>query len=107
MALVPPKPKEFESTLSKLRIVDPLAHDRHVGEGRVELLDVGALADEAVVHHQERVDRLLHPVAPSEWPVSDLVAEIGGHLSPAPNTSRIASISLRSPTGVEVACGLM
>ena len=33
--------------------------------------------------------------------MSDLVAEIGGHLSPEPNTSRIASISFWSPTGVE------
>ena len=45
------------------------------------------------------------PAAPSECPVSDLVAEIIGHLSP--NTARIASISFRSPIGVEVACGLM
>src|SRR6201987_4687616 len=40
-------------------IVAPLAHDRHVGEGGIERLDVRALADEAVVHHQERIDRLL------------------------------------------------
>jgi hypothetical protein len=39
--------------------------------------------------------------------VSDFVAEIGGHLSPEPKTVRIASISFWSPTGVEVACGLM
>src|ERR671912_1096209 len=42
-------------------VVDALAHDVHVGEGRVDLLDMSALADEAVVHHQQRVDRLLHP----------------------------------------------
>jgi hypothetical protein len=46
-------------------------------------------------------------VAPSECPVSALVAEIGGHLSPVPNTLRSASISGGSPAGVEVACGLM
>src|SRR5262249_8817445 len=40
-------------------VVAPLAHDRHVGECRIERLDVRALADEAVVHHQERIDRLL------------------------------------------------
>src|SRR5215831_13621 len=40
-------------------VVAPLAHDRHVGEGGIERLDVRALADEAVVHHQERIDRLL------------------------------------------------
>ncbi len=37
----------------------PLAHDRHVGELRIELVDIGALADEAVLHHQQAVDRLL------------------------------------------------
>ena len=35
------------------------------------------------------------------------VAEIGGDLSPAPNTVLIASISFKSPIPVEVACGLM
>src|SRR5262249_5856661 len=40
-------------------VVAPLAHDRHIGEGGIEILDVRALADEAVVHHQQRVDRLL------------------------------------------------
>ena len=45
------------------------------------------------------------PAAPSEWPVSDLVEVIWGILSP--KTSRIAPISLESPTGVEVPCVLM
>src|SRR5215813_7762547 len=31
-------------------VVAPLAHDRHVRECRIEVLDVGALADETVVH---------------------------------------------------------
>ena len=59
-ALVPPKPNEFDSTQPSLHVVAALAHDRHVGEGRIEILDIGALADEAVLHHQQRVDRLLH-----------------------------------------------
>src|ERR1700761_8971442 len=41
-------------------VVAPLAQDRHVGEGRIEILDIGALADEAIVHHQERIDRLVN-----------------------------------------------
>src|SRR5215813_348935 len=43
-----------------LGVVDALAHDRHVGEHRIKFRDMGALADEAVIHHQQRVDRLLH-----------------------------------------------
>src|SRR2546421_9195856 len=40
-------------------VIPALAHDRHVGEGGIERLDIGALADEAVVHHQDGVNRLL------------------------------------------------
>jgi hypothetical protein len=39
--------------------------------------------------------------------VRDFVAAIGGLLSPAPKTRRMASISGPSPAGVDVACGLM
>src|SRR5258707_562594 len=39
--------------------VTTLARDRHVRERWVEVLDVRALANEAVVQHQERIDRLL------------------------------------------------
>ena len=48
----------------------------------------GALAHEAVVHLREAQTASCTPAAPSEWPVSDLVAEIGGMWSP--KTSRIA-----------------
>src|SRR5262249_22086013 len=44
----------------ELHIVAPLAHDRNIVEGGIEVLDIGALADEAVVHHQQRIDRFLH-----------------------------------------------
>ena len=53
-------PCDVEDLASVDAVFDALSHDRHVREGGVELLDVGALADEAVVHHQERVDRLVH-----------------------------------------------
>src|SRR6185436_7518572 len=44
----------------ELHVVAALAQDRDVREGGVEGLDVGALANEAVLHHQQRIDRLLH-----------------------------------------------
>ena len=43
---------------AELRAVPPLPDDRHIGESGIDRLDVGALADEAVVHHQQREDRL-------------------------------------------------
>ena len=59
VALVPPNPKELDSTQFEALVVQPFAHDRHVFESRIEFVDIGAFADEAVVHHQEAVDRLL------------------------------------------------
>src|SRR5712671_919008 len=44
---------------AELNVVTALSDDRHVGESRIERVDVRAFADEAVIHHQERVDRLL------------------------------------------------
>src|SRR5262249_29619319 len=41
-------------------VVLTFPHDGHVGELRVELVDVGALANETVIHHEQREDRLLH-----------------------------------------------
>src|SRR5215204_4991182 len=54
------EPERVGQYVTDAGVVDPFADDRHVGEGRIELLDVGALAEEAVVHHQERIDRFLH-----------------------------------------------
>src|SRR3954449_11823199 len=45
---------------SEFCIVDAFTHDRHVREYRIEFADVGAFADEPVLHHQKRIDRLLH-----------------------------------------------
>ena len=59
-ALVPPKPKEFDRTESSWT---SSLRSRRIGMSAkrgIELFDVGAFADEAVVHHQERIDRFLH-----------------------------------------------
>src|SRR5262249_54609136 len=36
------------------------ARDRHVGNRRIYGLDIGRFANEAVVHHEQRIDRLMH-----------------------------------------------
>src|ERR1700749_2358088 len=42
------------------RIVDALAYDVGAFHRGIELLDIGAFADEAVLHHQQRINRLMH-----------------------------------------------
>src|SRR6266550_2874245 len=44
---------------AELHVVAALPHDRHIGDGRIEILDIGAFADEARPHHQQGIDRLL------------------------------------------------
>ena len=59
-------------------------------------------ADEAVLHHQKRVDRLLHAGRAQRMAGQRFRGRDRRTLLPAPNTSRIASISFESPIGVEV-----
>src|SRR5438105_12064708 len=42
-------------------IIATPAHDRNVGEIGIELFDIGAFADETVLHHEDRIDRFLDP----------------------------------------------
>src|SRR3984893_4475467 len=44
--------------------VAALAHNVHILESRIELLNSRAFANEAVLHHQQRVDCFLHPGGP-------------------------------------------
>src|SRR5215475_13077441 len=53
------EPERIRQHAAELHVVAPLAQDRHVGESRIERLDMGAFAEEAVVHHEQAVDRLL------------------------------------------------
>src|SRR5262245_23765821 len=53
------KPERIRQHAAECHVVASLAHNRHIGECRIHGLDVGALADESVLHHQHRVDRLL------------------------------------------------
>src|SRR4051794_21479112 len=44
---------------TKLHVVATLAHDRYVLKGGIKRFDIGALANETAVHHQDGIDRLL------------------------------------------------
>src|SRR5215468_10176312 len=54
------EPEAVRHYTVKVCIVLSFPHDGHVGEYGVELVDVGALADKAVVDHEQREDGLLH-----------------------------------------------
>src|SRR3546814_6463000 len=43
-----------------LRVVDALADDRNAFEFGIQRLDMRALADEFLLHHQQAVNRFLH-----------------------------------------------
>jgi hypothetical protein len=65
VALVPPKPKEFDRTPSistPSRSVVTISPSRQCGVGGD---DIGRGGDEAAVHHDQRIDRFVHPGAPS------------------------------------------
>src|SRR6185436_7144650 len=51
------EPERIRHDCVDLDVVDALAHDRIVGEGGIDLVDVSRLGDETVVDHQETVDR--------------------------------------------------
>src|ERR1700738_3893657 len=96
-ALVPPKPKEFDSTQDSATLS---RRSRTIGMSskagsRVSMLALSQMNPLFIISSESIA--CCPPAAPSECPVSDLVAEIGGHFDP--NTSRNASISLRSPIG--------
>src|SRR5690606_19058183 len=44
----------------KLGVVDATSYNRHVLERGIQLLDIRALANEAIVHHEQRKDALLY-----------------------------------------------
>ena len=105
VALVPPKPKLFDitqlsSALSmRLRTIGISAK----AGSNSSILALSQIKPLFIIRSEKIAS--CTPMAPREWPVSDLVAEIGGTL--LPKTARIASISFASPTCVLVPCGLM
>src|SRR5690606_1052057 len=105
VALVPPKPKELERTVSiralsiRLRTIGTPSNS-----GSSSVIWALSPMKPACIIRRPSIDSCT-PAAPSEWPVSDLVDWMCGILSP--KTSRIAPISFESPTGVEVPCVLM
>src|SRR5438477_10813273 len=44
----------------EFRVVDALPHDRRVGDLRIEFFNIGGFGDEAVLHLQNGINRLVH-----------------------------------------------
>jgi hypothetical protein len=104
LQLVPPKPKELlmVQANSAFRISRTTGRSATMGSGSSRLM-LGAMKFSCIIRMQKMASKA--PAAPSAWPVMDLVEENGGTFEP--NTVRMASISRRSPAGVEVPCRLM
>src|ERR1700722_6177166 len=55
----PAKTERVRKRRTQLYVVPARAHDRHVRECRVDLIDMCALADEAVLYHQQGINGLV------------------------------------------------
>ena len=103
MALVPPKPKLLDITVSSAASRLP----RRIGKpsacgSSASMLAEPAMKPSRIISRQKIASCTL--AAPSEWPDSALVDDSGGTASP--KASRTARSSTRSPRGVEVPCVL-
>src|ERR1700681_876841 len=105
-ALVPPKPKEFDSAtlISRLRGAFGTRSIAVSTDGLSRLMVGGAMLS--------RIARMLKiasiaPAAPSRCPVDDLVDDIDTRDAALPSIRSTAPSSISSPTWVEVPCALM
>src|ERR1700722_4355706 len=105
-ALLPPKPKEFDSAtlISRLRGVCGTRSIAVSTDGFSRLMVGGAMLS--------RIARMLKiasiaPAAPSRCPVDDLVDDIETRDAALPSNRSTAPSSISSPTCVEVPCALM
>src|SRR3984957_14796258 len=105
-ALVPPKPKELDSTtlMSRLRGVCGTRSIAVSTDGCSRLMVGGAMLS--------RIARMLKiasiaPAAPNRCPVDDLVDDIEALEAALPSSRSTAPSSISSPTCVEVPCALM
>src|ERR1700737_554088 len=105
-ALVPPKPKEFDSAtlISRLRGAFGTRSIAVSTDGLSRLMVGGAMLS--------RIARMLKiasiaPAAPRRCPVDDLVDDIDTRDAALPSIRSTAPSSISSPTWVEVPCALM
>src|ERR1700720_2208486 len=105
-ALVPPKPKEFDSAtlISRLRGAFGTRSIAVSTDGLSRLMVGGAILS--------RIARMLKivsiaPAAPSRCPVDDLVDDIDTFEAALPTRRSTAASSISSPTCVDVPCALM
>src|SRR5690348_12988100 len=105
-ALVPPNPKEFESTVS---IVRRLAwcgtRSIAVATEGLSRLSVGG----ARLSRMARAEKFppTAPAAPSRLPIGDFGEDIETLPAALPNRLSAAASSISSPIGVEVSCALI
>src|SRR6185312_16108200 len=105
-ALVPPKPKELDSTtlISRLRAVCGTRSIPVCTDGLSRLMVGGAM-----LSRMARMEKSasIAPAAPRRCPVEDLVADIDTLDAALPSSRSTAPSSISSPTCVEVPCALM
>src|ERR1700740_1434965 len=105
-ALVPPKPKEFESAtlISRLRAVCGTRSIAVCTDGLSRLIVGGATLSRIA-----RIEKIasMAPAAPRRWPVEDLVDDIDTFDAALPTSRSTAPSSISSPTWVEVPWALM
>src|SRR5262245_23075509 len=105
-ALVPPKPKEFDSTVSMVRrLVLCGTRSMAVATEGLSRLSVGG-ARLSLIASAEKIASTA-PAAPSRWPIADLVEDIETFPAALPNRRSTAANSISSPIGVEVPWALI
>ena len=105
-ALVPPKPKEFDSTVSMVRRL-AWCGTRSIAvttEG-LSRLSVGGATLSRIASAEKIASTA--PAAPSRWPIAYLVEDIDTLPAAFPNRRSTAASSISSPIGVEVPWALI
>src|SRR5262245_55834663 len=102
-ALVPPKPKELESTVSMLRFLASCGtRSMAVATEGLSRLSVGGATLSRIASTEKIASTA--PAAPSRWPVADLVDDMASVPAALPNSRSTAPSSISSPIGVDVPC---
>src|SRR5262245_58052302 len=105
-ALVPPKPNEFDSTVSMFRRRAWCGtRSIAVATDGLSRLSVGG----ATLSRMASVEKIAStaPAAPRRCPIADLVEDIDTFPAALPNRRSTADSSISSPIGVEVPCALI
>src|SRR5580704_19093202 len=106
LALVPPKPKEFDSTML-IGFSRGLCGTRSMAvatEGLSRLIVGGTMLSR--IANRQKIDSTA-PAAPSKWPIDDFVDDMAMRPAALPTRRSTALSSISSPSGVEVPWALI